>query len=148
MKKVVSGILIGMLMLVSYVAGRKRSAHPAAAANSARRVLYWVDPMHPDYRSDRPGIAPDCGMELQPVYAENTSAPMNSPAPMSAGMIGIDSEKQQLFGIRVTAVEKTPARENVRVLGRVVPEDNRIYRIDAGMDGFVRDTFSDSVGTL
>ena len=22
--------------------------------------------MHPAYRSDRPGIAPDCGMELEP----------------------------------------------------------------------------------
>jgi membrane fusion protein, copper/silver efflux system len=148
MKKVVSGILIGMLMLVSYVAGRRKHSVPSAAASSSRRVLYWVDPMHPDYRSDHAGIAPDCGMELQPVYAENTSALVNSSVPMSAGMIGIDSERQQLFGIRVTAVEKTPAKENVRVLGRVVPEDNRIYRIDAGMDGFVRDTFNDSVGTL
>ncbi len=39
-----------------------------AAAPGARRVLYYVDPMHPAYKSDKPGIAPDCGMKLQPVY--------------------------------------------------------------------------------
>jgi RND family efflux transporter MFP subunit len=148
MKKIGAAFALAVLMIGSYLAGRHHTSQAPAQIQSARRVLYWVDPMHPDYRSDHAGIAPDCGMELQPVYAENTSAPVNSSVPMSAGMIGIDSERQQLFGIRVTAVEKTPAKENVRVLGRVVPEDNRIYRIDAGMDGFVRDTFNDSVGTL
>lgn len=33
-----------------------------------RRVLYYVDPMHPWYKSDKPGIAPDCNMKLVPVY--------------------------------------------------------------------------------
>jgi Cu(I)/Ag(I) efflux system membrane fusion protein len=35
-------------------------------------ILYYVDPMHPAYRSDKPGIAPDCGMELVPVYADGS----------------------------------------------------------------------------
>jgi membrane fusion protein, copper/silver efflux system len=26
--------------------------------------------MHPAYKSDKPGIAPDCGMKLEPVYAD------------------------------------------------------------------------------
>src|SRR3974390_2649889 len=34
------------------------------------KILYYEDPMHPWYRSDKPGIAPDCGMKLVPVYAE------------------------------------------------------------------------------
>ncbi|MGE5054451.1 MAG: efflux RND transporter periplasmic adaptor subunit [Acidobacteriota bacterium] len=148
MKKIGAAFALVVLMIGSYLAGRHHTSQAPVQIQSARHVLYWVDPMHPDYRSDHAGIAPDCGMELQPVYAENASAQIDSPAPVAAGMVGIDSERQQMFGIRVTAVEKTPARENVRVLGRVVPEDNRIYRIDAGMDGFVRDTFNDSVGTL
>src|SRR3990172_2677388 len=35
-----------------------------------KKILYWVDPMHPWYKADKPGIAPDCGMQLVPVYAE------------------------------------------------------------------------------
>ncbi len=41
-----------------------------APATADRRVLYYVDPMHPSYTSDKPGIAPDCGMALEPVYAD------------------------------------------------------------------------------
>ena len=37
--------------------------------NGEREVLYWYDPMHTDYKSDKPGIAPDCGMDLVPFYA-------------------------------------------------------------------------------
>ena len=49
----------------------KPVAHNAArSTQNAQRVLYWVDPMHPSYKSDKPGIAPDCGMQLTPVYAE------------------------------------------------------------------------------
>jgi protein SCO1 len=39
-----------------------------------RKVLYFIDPMHPAYRSDKPGTAPDCGMRLEPVFADNKTA--------------------------------------------------------------------------
>jgi len=48
--------------------GRWYSTRPSAA--KARKVLYYVDAMHPWYKSDKPGIAPDCGMKLVPVYAD------------------------------------------------------------------------------
>src|SRR6516162_8008711 len=28
------------------------------AASGDRKILYWYDPMHPAYKSDKPGIAP------------------------------------------------------------------------------------------
>src|ERR1700681_561480 len=40
------------------------------------KVLYWVDPMHPAYKSDKPGKAPDCGMDLVPVYEKPGLAAM------------------------------------------------------------------------
>lgn len=48
----------------------KGGAGAGSTASGGRKVLYWVDPMHPAYRSDKPGIAPDCGMKLEPVYAD------------------------------------------------------------------------------
>ena len=36
---------------------------------SERKILYYQDPMHPAYKSDKPGKAPDCGMDLVPIYA-------------------------------------------------------------------------------
>lgn len=147
MKRVSIGALVLLLMAGSYLVGKHRTTHNAPAIkNDSRTVLYWVDPMHPDYKSDHPGVAPDCGMALEPVYAQSVAASGNSAAPMMPGMVGIDAEKQQLFGIRVSAVERSSGTDNVRVLGRVLPEDTRVYRLNAGMEGFIRETSNDSPG--
>jgi Cu(I)/Ag(I) efflux system membrane fusion protein len=45
-----------------------------------KKILYWVDPMHPSYKSDKPGKAPDCGMDLVPVYEEKKSGPSSAPS--------------------------------------------------------------------
>jgi membrane fusion protein, copper/silver efflux system len=148
MKRTISAVAVALLMIVSYAAGRRHTRQNTTASTNSRRVLYWVDPMHPDYKSDHPGIAPDCGMALEPVYAEPGTSSVASAALKVDGAVGIDIEKQQLFGIRVTTVEKTSGSEKIRVLGRVVPEDTRVYRITAGSDGFIRETFNDSLGEL
>lgn len=44
------------------------------------KVLYWVDPMHPSYKSDKPGLAPDCGMRLTPVYGNNATSTSGDPS--------------------------------------------------------------------
>ncbi|HEX8894373.1 MAG TPA: efflux RND transporter periplasmic adaptor subunit [Terriglobales bacterium] len=147
MKKILSAVVIAGLMILSYVVGRQHTVRPAAA--SARRVLYWVDPMHPAYKSDHPGVAPDCGMQLEPVYADESGKAQRSALfrQLPAGGVAIDGITQGLLGIRVATVERSDAPRVVRVLGHVVPEDTRVYRINSGMEGFVRETYNDSVGT-
>jgi membrane fusion protein, copper/silver efflux system len=153
MKKILSAVVIGLLMIVSYIAGRHHTGRPAAATANTRRVLYWVDPMHPQYKSDHPGIAPDCGMALAPVYAGdvgNTSqgALTASLGPLPPEDVSIDDAMQRRMGIRTAAVERSGATRVIRALGRVVPEDTRVYKIDSGSDGFIRETYNDSLGTL
>jgi RND family efflux transporter MFP subunit len=148
MKRTLSALGIVLLVVASYAVGRRQSSRRPEEVTNPRRVLYWVDPMHPDYKSDHPGTAPDCGMALEPVYAEATASLAASRAALPDGAVGIDVDKQQLFGIRLAAVEKTSGSEKIRVLGRVVPEDTRVYRITAGSDGFVRETYNDSIGEL
>src|SRR5690242_18423617 len=87
--------------------------HSASTAPStgagARKILYYVDPMHPAYRSDRPGIAPDCGMQLEPVYADGANAPAEGGlAARPAGTVSIGVDRQQLLGVRVATVEHAP----------------------------------------
>ena len=45
-----------------------------ASSSSGRKILYYRDPMHPSYTSAKPGKAPDCGMELEPVYADRANS--------------------------------------------------------------------------
>ena len=117
-----------------------------AAAPDARAILYYVDPMHPAYRSDRPGTAPDCGMALQPVYSDAAAAAAAVP-PAAPGTVAIDGDRQQLIGIRVSPVAMTASDEMLRVYGLVAPDDNRVYRVDVGIDGFVRDVSAATTGS-
>jgi len=71
--------LLLALIVIAFVAGLGygrwygKDLKTSAGKNGERRILYYVDPMHPAYTSDKPGIAPDCGMKLVPVY-EGTDA--------------------------------------------------------------------------
>ena len=146
MKKTITAGLIVLLMIISYALGRRHS-EPSTESEGARRILYWIDPMHPDYKSDHPGTAPDCGMALEPVYADSVGSP-SATVPVPSGAVAINPGAQRLVGIRVATPEKTTGMHSARFLGRVVPEDTRTYRINSGMDGFIRETFNDSVGEL
>jgi Cu(I)/Ag(I) efflux system membrane fusion protein len=126
--------------------------HPPAQTSSKteRHLLYYVDPMHPAFRSDKPGVAPDCGMPLVPVFAEDAGnrPPFPPLTQLPAGAVGIDGATQRLLGIRLAPVERSGATRIIRVVGRVVPEDTRVYKINSGVDGFIRETYQDSVGVL
>jgi len=133
------------LLILAFVAGRatgKSGGNPPAAA---RRVLYYVDPMHPAYRSDKPGIAPDCGMALEAVY-DGESGPAKPSLP--PGSVSLSAEQQQLIGVRVETVAKSSGRHTVRTTGRVTADDNRVYRLMAGNDGWVRSLENNPPGTL
>lgn len=66
-------VLIGMALAFGggyWLATSRGPRNGQQAGPGGRKILYWHDPMHPSYRSDKPGIAPDCGMRLEPVYAD------------------------------------------------------------------------------
>ena len=116
---------------------------PETGAAIDRRALYYRDPMHPAYRSDKPGVAPDCGMPLEPVYAE--------PAGTSAGpstVFHIAPEQQQLVGVRTVDVKHETTTHRFRMPGRVVADERRVYRLSAKVDGWVREIFPASTGAF
>lgn len=116
-----------------------------AQTKSTRHVLYYVDPMHPSYRSDKPGIAPDCGMKLVPVYEGDATA---AAAPAPSQPVAIDGQAQQIAGIQVAVVQKGGTARIAHVVGRVTPEDIRTYSVNSGVGGFIRETYNDSVGNF
>src|SRR6266581_1774631 len=73
------GILVGC--------GKAPMASTPGRDKGSPKILYWVDPMHPTYKSDKPGKAPDCGMDLVPVY-EKPAEKLNSPSASPAGKGG------------------------------------------------------------
>jgi Cu(I)/Ag(I) efflux system membrane fusion protein len=132
-------LLSTVLAVGGFAAGRLLGAPPSAPAGAAaRKVLYWHDPMHPAYRSDQPGIAPDCGMQLEPVYADGGPAGGASGAPRPAGAVTMSGELRQLHGVAVAPVERAPSTHGLRLFGRVVPDETRVYSVNAAMEGSIR----------
>jgi Cu(I)/Ag(I) efflux system membrane fusion protein len=148
MRRLSLAVAVVLAIAAAYGLGRHNSALQTRNKTGSH-VLYYVDPMHPAYKSDKPGIAPDCGMELQPVHVEDVKnePTLSSAAQLPPGAVSIDGPTQRLLGIRVATVEKSTATRAIRVIGRVVPEDTHVYSINSGVDGFIRETFRDSVGT-
>jgi len=150
MKRIVLASLLLLALGGAYLLGAWSKERGASqdGRSAARTVLYYVDPMHPAYKSDKPGIAPDCGMELVPVYADGSMGSGGSGAGVPPGTVRVNPERQQLVGVKVAAVEKAPRRHTLRVLGRVVPDETRIYRINAATDGWVKKILSATTDSL
>jgi Cu(I)/Ag(I) efflux system membrane fusion protein len=102
--------------------------------------------MHPAYRSDKPGTAPDCGMALEPVYADEASQSLLPAKDSMPDSVQVDPAAQQLYGIRLAKVEKDAGQGGIRVFGRVAADQTRVYRVNLGTDGFVKETYDDAVG--
>lgn len=136
-KTIWSGLLVGVLG-AGFVAGAWFERREAVSASSARprTPLYYVDPMHPAYRSDRPGKAPDCGMDLVPIYDEGEEA-----------IVRLRPDKQALAGVRVAEVERTAGMERLRLFGRVAADETGLYRINIGIDGVIREVAAVTTGS-
>jgi RND family efflux transporter MFP subunit len=104
-----------------------------------RKILYWYDPMHPQYKSDKPGIAPDCGMQLVPKYADEAE-PMGE---MPAGTIQLSPAKQQLIGVRTGTVAMEELSQTLRAVGLVETDETRVARVHTKVSGWVRKVFVD-----
>lgn len=153
MKKVMYSSLIFVAVIVGFWLGSRagRRAAVSSAPAEARKVLYYVDPMHPAYKSDKPGVAPDCGMQLEPVYADAQLVAVGSAqwsSALSLGSVRIDPARQQLFGVQVGPAEETSGTYKLRLFGRVVPDEGRIYKLNAGIDGYIQDVSAATTGSL
>jgi YHS domain-containing protein len=136
-------LLAGAYGIGRWHAGGTRTADRQA---TAPKVLYYVCPMHPQYRSDKPGISPCCGMRLEPVYAGGASPAVTDRA--AAGAVQISPEKRQLIGVRLATAEAVDGTETLRAFGRIAYDDqesiviadlleNQATRVKVGLAGLV-----------
>jgi Cu(I)/Ag(I) efflux system membrane fusion protein len=150
MKRLLYFAIVLALVAAAYWSGSRRALLSVASheALETRRILYYVDPMNPAHTSDKPGKA-QCGMDLEPVYAEAIpgTASRAETDSLPAGTIKVSTEKQQLIGVRVATVERKGLHHNLRLLGKVATDETRIYRINATVDGWITKTLPISTGS-
>ena len=133
----------------AYLAGSLRAPREtavAAAASSPQRLLYYRCPMHPDFKSDKPGTAPCCGMAYEPVYASSPETAAGTSAATTSSVF-VSAQQQQLIGVRVGTVDRSSGTERLRLFGRVVPDERRVFRVNIGLESYVREITRAATGS-
>ncbi len=146
MKKIIVGTAIVAILATTFFAGYWYSKAPSPETEAGdRAILYYVDPMNPGNRYDKPGIAP-CGMALEPFYGDGGAGGRS--ASMPPGTVMITPEKQQLIGVRIEQVAKSPSSHTIRLLGRVAADETRVYQVTSSVAGWIRRVQPFSTGSI
>ncbi|MFK5958953.1 MAG: efflux RND transporter periplasmic adaptor subunit [Lutibacter sp.] len=82
----------------------------------------WTCSMHPQIRMEKPGNCPICGMELIPLDTSSTSDEK-----IEDNEIVLTAEAIELANIQTSIVEKATATKEIRLLGRVKPDERRLF---------------------
>ena len=116
------------LLPVILFAASGLTADPAGSAeNGEAGVLYWVAPMDPNYRRDKPGKSP-MGMDLVPVYAD---------AAGDAGTVRIDPAMLQNLGVRTARVERGKLWRQINTVGYVAFDERKLSHVHLRTDGWI-----------
>jgi len=78
------------------------------------------------------------------VHVESTSGD----GAVASGAVVISPTQQRLIGLRTVAVEAAPHKRVIRALGRVAADETKIYKLNAGADGFIREVSDVTTGAM
>ncbi|MBF0400067.1 MAG: efflux RND transporter periplasmic adaptor subunit [Magnetococcales bacterium] len=147
MKKVLSGLLmlaIGILLgsmldlqryglPAKFAVGTTDDNGPettqAATKPAEKKILYWVAPMDPKYKRDKPGKSP-MGMDLIPVYAEEGAHTDDRSIQISAAVVNN-------LGVRTALVQRQNLERRLDTVGYVSFDETKISHIHLRTDGWV-----------
>ena len=132
--------IVGLALLCAVSIGVQVGRHlpPGTPAASAPRILYWWDPMMPDYRSDKPGKSP-MGMDLVPVYEGQTVAE-------DKRVVTIAPEVTQNLGLRTALVERSVLVPKVESYGTIALDASRVVHVHVRRNGWVEKLHVRSAG--
>ncbi len=158
-------------LLLSLLVGLNGLSFQAAAEE--KEILYWVAPMDPNYRRDKPGKSP-MGMDLVPVYKEAKKekkilywvAPMDpnyrrdqpGKSPMGMDLIPVYDEDDgasdvrispavmQSLGVRLAKVEQGTLAREVDTVGYIDYDESRVSHIHLRVSGWIENLSVQSEG--
>jgi Cu(I)/Ag(I) efflux system membrane fusion protein len=113
--------------------GSKMEGTPFQAAaepevkEAGKEILYWVAPMDPEFRRDKPGKSP-MGMDLVPVYKE---------ADIDDGAVSISPVVENNLGVRTETAKVRPLWRRIEATGYVGFDETRISHVNTRVEGWI-----------
>ncbi|NIY93548.1 efflux RND transporter periplasmic adaptor subunit [Vibrio diazotrophicus] len=108
-------------------------------AKSNDEPLYWVAPMDPNYKRDKPGKSP-MGMDLIPVYAEDAA---QDQAP---GTVKISPAVENNLGVKVASAQMTPLTPSIETVGYVAFDESQLWQTNVRVAGWVEKLNVNAIG--
>ncbi len=109
----------------------------AAVAAADKEILYWVAPMDPNYKRDKPGKSP-MGMDLIPVYAGEEG--------QSGSTVTISPTVVQNLGVRTAKSERTRLWRGIDTVGYVDYDESKVSHIHLRTEGWIEKLTIESEG--
>ena len=106
------------------------SASPAPVADEPR-ILYWWDPMIPDFKSDKPGKSP-MGMDMVPVHEGRAPGKAEPP-----GTVVVSPSVVHNLGVRTAVAGMKVLVPTVETFGSVTFDESRITHLHVRGSGWV-----------
>jgi len=128
---IVIGVLIGRSM------GPAATGADSGAGSDEREVLYWVAPMDPNFRRDKPGTSP-MGMPLNPVYADEVDS--------QPGVVAIDATIINNLGVRTATVQRGELSHRIETVGYVSYDEDTVQHVHTRVDGWVEKLVTRATG--
>lgn len=117
---VLLGIWIGWIIFGGQ--GHQHTELNPAAADATE----WTCSMDPQVRAKEPGKCPLCGMDLIPVIQSSSDLD---------GVIQMSPLALQLAGVRTEKVSRGEAHKEIRLNGKIQPDERLVYNQSAHLDG-------------
>lgn len=134
--KVVAVIVILLFVFgLGWLLAKSSGSSGHGSKGVAKKPLYWVAPMNPNYRSDKPGKSP-MGMDLVPVYDE----------PSKAGSIKIASNVVNNLGVRTAHVKKMAIGREIKAVGYVHADESSVETVRVYTPGWIEGLTVNSTG--
>lgn len=138
------GILIGVLVTLVLMSTTSNFANHGdehagkTAQKGVDEPLYWVAPMDPNFRRDKPGKSP-MGMDLVPVYA-------NQGADKSPGTVTIAANVEHNLGVKTAMAKFMVLDDPINTVGYVRYNEDSLVHIHPRVEGWIEDLFVKATG--
>jgi multidrug efflux pump subunit AcrA (membrane-fusion protein) len=118
----------------------EKTSNEKSQNKKERKILYWQAPMDPTEIYDHPGKS-KMGMDLIPVYEDQAGT-------SSTGAVIIDPATVQNMGVLYTTVRRMDFSRNVRAVGMIKYNEERLYSVNTKISGWIEKLYVDYTGQV
>jgi len=120
--------------------GTTQANHDHENLQTQSKIKYWTCSMHPQIHESGPGKCPICGMDLIPVYNEDTQNTLG------ARDLKMSPVAMKLADIETSKVERKFVPADIRLVGKVDYDETKVKNITSWVSGRLDRLFVDYTG--